>query len=222
MNNNRRIDQLEDVLAQFLQPIRNIPFDLVVRSMTGHRVFDFDQDDPMDQALLQALVRAATSVAQSVAARPIERPRPNEVGNDLEPHVMAAVANVGLEAERPRSLEGRGQGVGYPDILLKQGQDRPTYLEIKSYAEGSALTTMRSFYLSPSENPKICCDARHLLLGFGMTATPINGSRNSIYSVTSYKVVNLFSLKCDVKYEFNSDNRRLYDAELILASGRLA
>jgi len=44
------------------------------------------------------------------------------------------------------------------------------------------------------------------------------GNKN-IYKCKSWKIVTLENLKCDVKYEFNSDNKRLYAAELILAEG---
>lgn len=221
MSKDKRIQNLEDVLAQFLQPIRNIPFNLVVRAMTGHEVIDFDSSNSEDIQLLQSLIRAGHIVAETVAETPIRRPRPNEVGNDLEPYVMSAIRRANLLTERPKAKDGRGQGVGYPDILISQNE-RKTYLEVKSYADGSALTTMRSFYLSPSENPKISCDARHLLIGFGMTSTPVAGSRDSLYFVSSFQIANLFSLKCDVKYEFNSDNFRLYDKDLILHSAKVS
>ena len=38
----------------------------------------------------------------------------------------------------------------------------------------------------------------------------------------SYKLLDVHSLLCDVKYEFNSNNKRLYDQSLILQEGRLA
>jgi hypothetical protein len=98
-------------------------------------------------------------------------------------------------------------------------QKRPTYLECKIFAHGTANTTMRSFYLSPSESFKVSLDARHLLLAFGMVATEIVGSANSLYIPRSYKLVDLHDLLCDVKYEFNSDNRRLYTPSMALTQG---
>lgn len=83
------------------------------------------------------------------------------------------------------------------------------------------MTTMRSFYLSPSENPKVCLDAHHLLLAFGVERQPISGSRDSLYRPTSFKLVDLHNLKCDVKYEFNADNARLYMDDMLLAEGKV-
>jgi hypothetical protein len=112
-----------------------------------------------------------------------------------------------------------GKSTGYPDILVKDRKNRSTYVECKIFAHGSAETTMRSFYLSPSESFKVSVDARHLLLAFGMIANQIDGSRDSSYIPKSYKLIDLHDLLCDVKYEFNSDNRRLYAQSMILLQG---
>ncbi|HEX7486001.1 MAG TPA: hypothetical protein VF332_07610 [Vicinamibacterales bacterium] len=55
----------------------------------------------------------------------------------------------------------------------------------------------------------------------GMKADAVGGSRNSLYTPKSYKLVDLHDLLCDVKYEFNSDNRRLYAASMVLLQGHL-
>jgi hypothetical protein len=218
MNEEQRIAHLENLLAGFLKPIKGIPFPIVIRAICERSVENVDLSNLDDKLLVESLAKAASAVAEAVALAPIRRPRPNEVGNDLEPFVMEATKQSGLISEAPRSASGRGQQVGYPDILVYDHLGRPTYLEVKSYAYDTEPNTMRSFYLSPSANPKVCLDARHLVLGFGMKATQIDGSRDSLYTVSSYKLINLFELECDVKYEFNSDNRRMYHDSLLLAS----
>mgnify|MGYP006093225901 CR=1 FL=1 len=219
MNESERIEHLESLLATFLRPIKGIPFPIVIRAICGKVVENIDLRDPNDQALIDALTATAHGVAHAVAAAPIRRPRPNEVGNDLEPFVMKAAVAAGLVSKAPRSASGKGQQVGYPDVLLYDSLGRPTYLEVKSFAYDTVPNSMRSFYLSPSANPKVCMNARHLVLGFGTKATPIEGSRDSHYTVASFKLINLYDLECDVKYEFNSDNIRMYDKKLILAHG---
>jgi hypothetical protein len=159
--------------------------------------------------------------AAELKSHPIRRPRPNEVGNDVEAFVMRALPKTGLTAARPTSKAGFGKSTGYPDILIRDAQHRDTYLECKIFADGTAETTMRSFYLSPSESFKVCLDARHLLLAFGMHAAAIPGSRDSLYTPKSYKLIDLHDLLCDVKYEFNSDNRRLYAESMVLMQGEL-
>ncbi len=132
---------------------------------------------------------------------------------------MRALPQAGLHAARPTSQAGKGKSTGYPDILVRDSANRATYLECKIFAHGTAETTMRSFYLSPSESFKVSVDARHLLLAFGMDASPITGSRDSTYVPKSYKLIDLHDLPCDVKYEFNSDNRRLYGRSMMLLEG---
>lgn len=217
MNESDRIEQLERLLATFLQPIKGIPFPIVIRAICGNAVEDIDLRNADDQKLVASLTETAETVARAVAETPIRRPRPNEVGNDLEPFVMRAAAASGLVSRAPKSASGRGQQVGYPDILIYDLAGRPTYLEVKSFAHNSEPNSMRSFYLSPSANSKVCMDARHLVLGFGTKAEPIEGSRDSHFTVASFKLINLHGLECDVKYEFNSDNIRMYDKRLVLA-----
>jgi hypothetical protein len=220
MTDVERIAQLEELLASFLRPIKGIPFPIVIKALCDRSVENIDPASPEDQMLIADLSMTAKFVADAVQGQPIKRPRPNEVGNDLEPFVLQAANQVGLSATAPKSASGRVQQVGYPDILISDRNGRPTYLEVKSFADASEPTSMRSFYLSPSANPKVSVNARHLVLGFGMQAIRIEGSRDSLYNVASFKLINLFDLECDVKYEFNSDNRRLYSEGLLLASGR--
>ena len=52
-----------------------------------------------------------------------------------------------------------------------------------------------------------------------MVREPINGSSLSRFAPVSFKLVDLFELDCDMKHEFNADNRRLYDEKLMLLSG---
>ena len=221
MNDKQKIADLQAVLSQFLKPIKGIPFSLIIQSMSGHAVIPIELASHSDKLLVERLTSIAKLTGQLVEADPIRRNRPNEVGNDIEAYVIAAAIKLGLSAVRPKSKSGRGKATGYPDILMNDENGSPTYLGCKIFGEGSESTTMRSFYLSPSEIFKVAADAHHVLMAFGMEREPIAGSRDSFYKSASFKVVDLSALKCDVKYEFNSDNQRLYGGQLILAEGRL-
>lgn len=221
MDDKQRAEILEAALAQLLQPLRNIPFSTVVRSLSGHSIVPIAQQDAADIDLIERLSRAARLCGEEIRKKPILRPRPNEVGNDVEPYVMDAVRAAGLNCERPPTATGSLKSTGYPDILVQDSSGRPTYLECKIYSANTANTSMRSFYLSPSDNFKVCQDARHLLMAFEMDAVAVSGSRNSEYRAVAFKLVDLHDLLCDVKYEFNSDNRRLYGDGMLLASGKI-
>ncbi|MBA2260718.1 MAG: hypothetical protein H0W18_17665 [Acidobacteria bacterium] len=221
MDDKERLRVLEAALAQMLKPVKGIPFSVIIKALAERQVVQINKADPADIDLVKRLEQAIRLCGADLKAKPIKRPRPNEVGNDVEGYVMRALPHVGLTAARPTSSAGLGKSTGYPDILIRDSHNRATYLECKIFAQGTAGTTMRSFYLSPSESFKVSIDARHLLLAFGMSALPVAGSRDSLYIPESYKLVDLHDLLCDVKYVFNSDNRRLDTSSTTLLEGKL-
>lgn len=219
MSDEAYVEKLESTLAQILKPLKGVPFSVVVRSLADQNILRMDMGSAEDRALLETLERAIAICAAELKREPIKRPRPNEVGNDVERYVKNALGVVGYRVEQPRSKSGRAKAAGYPDILFYDVSDRPTYLECKIFSDDTKETTMRSFYLSPSDDFKVSMDARHLLLSFEMVRTPIADSNLSSFQPVGFKLVDLFALDCDMKHEFNADNRRLYDAKLVLMSG---
>lgn len=211
---SEREKQLEDVLAQFLRPVRGIPFEVIINSLCNSKVVQFAADQPENIGNLNAMAAAMRDVCATVRATPIQRSRPNEVGNDMEPFVISALKCQGLQSAAPRTRGGFGKSTGYPDIRI-DAQPFPIYLEVKTYAAATQDTTMRSFYLSPAEDPKVCEDAHHLLVGFEIER---NGN---FFAPAAFKIVDLYGLNCDMKAEFNSDNRRLYQPDRILAQERV-
>jgi len=208
----------EAELALAFRRVKGVPFHVAIKALTGCEAIAIDPADGRDQALVNKLATVGAAVADAVKLKPIVRNRPNEVGNDIEAYIMAALDNVGLNASRPRSKAGRGQSSGYPDILVTEPDGRPTYLEAKTFSEATAQSPFRSFYLSPSENPKVSQNARHLLIGFEMVITPKTGGVDE-YRANGFKLVDLYNLPCDVKHEFNSSNRQLYSGAKLLAHG---
>lgn len=214
-----KVEELKNALAQVLSLKKGIPYKTVIMALANQTVIPINPNSAEDHALIVKLDRAIRLCAERLKEKPIERPRPNEVGNDVESFVMDALKSIGYRVERPRSGTGKGKATGYPDLLFFDDSQRPSYLECKIFSDDTRDTTMRSFYLSPSADFKISMDARHILVSFQMVRTPISGSSNSKFTPSSYKIVDLCNLNCDLKLEFNSDNRRLYDVALILASG---
>ena len=221
MDEETRIKVLEDALAQILKPLKGVPFSVVIKSLAEHAVIPIDPKSPEDADLIKHLINVAHICGEELRQTPIVRPRPNEVGNDVEVYVQRALGQVGLRCSRPTSAAGRGQATGYPDLLIFDAAKRPTYLECKIFSADTVSTTMRSFYLSPSETFKVSCDARHLLMSFQMHRTAIPGSVNGAFTASAFKLVDLHDLLCDMKYEFNSDNRKLYAEDLVLAEGKI-
>ena len=106
------------------------------------------------------------------------------------------------------TASGKRKSTGYPDIEVEI-LGKPFYIEVKTYNERNKGTTQRSFYISPSNDFKITKDAYHLIFAFCMEEVGTSG-RKRIYKARSCAIIDAHNLSCDVKYEFNSDNRRMY------------
>ena len=209
-----REKKLEETLAQFIQPMKNIPFEVVIRGLYGTTVEKFDQETENNQEILDQIAEAMRKACRAVQASPIERPRPNEVGNDIEPFVIKALCAETLNAFPPRTKAGKGKSTGYPDIKIETA-NLPIYLEVKTFAASNYSTTQRSFYLSPTDDPKVTDNAYHLLVGFEIVR---NGNS---FTPVAFEIVDLYGLDCDMKFESNSDNKRLYQDDRILVREKI-
>jgi nicotinic acid phosphoribosyltransferase len=46
------IKDLEQTISQFLKPLKNIPFKIAIKAMSGCKVIPFDKNNPDDRQLL--------------------------------------------------------------------------------------------------------------------------------------------------------------------------
>lgn len=210
-------DDIKHIIESMKVPIHNLSLSQVIEALSGYKVLPFDKNDPRDRRVLEVLCTVAQEVVKEVNQEGIKRPRPNEVGNDIEVYVKDVLTKEGYNADVPRALNGTKKATGYPDIEFVDEFGRIHYLECKTYNIKNISTTQRSFYLSPSENFKVTDDAHHFVLSFEIYVSHREGT-NNIYKCRHWKIVDVSDLQLDVKYEFNSDNQRLYDASLVLSS----
>ncbi len=208
MKNENYVSRLEDVIKQMLTPLKDIPFNLVIESLTGKKVIPFDFNDPTDKKLLEILKNVASNAGKEINKGGIIRPRANEVGNDIEPYVRDALNNSHLNADIPAGPTGRKKTMGYPDIIFYYN-NKPYYLECKTYNLRNIGTSQRSFYFSPSKDFKVIHDTHHFIISYETYVAGREGTKN-IYKCRRYKILSIESLSLDVKYEFNSDNKRMY------------
>ena len=87
MTEQEYIRQLEQVIARFLQPLRDIPFPIVIRALYGFEVLSFDQNERRNRGLLKMLIQAAEISGRRAHQEGIFARRPNEAGNKIEPYV---------------------------------------------------------------------------------------------------------------------------------------
>jgi hypothetical protein len=203
--------QVKSVITQMRVRMRSVPLDVVVEALTGHKVLPFNPDDPNHAEVLKRLNAAAASVAAKIkAAGGISNKRVNEVGNVIEDYVRAAMTAQGMPARVPTGEKsGKARVTGYPDVAFTFNGEN-FYLDCKTHSKDTLKSTMRTFYLSPSDDPKITCDAVHFILSF---ETARDAAKADTYQLVRYKIVSLEKLSLDLKYEFNSDNRRMYSGK---------
>jgi hypothetical protein len=163
--------------------------------------------------------KAANALIERSKLNPIQTGRLNELGNAIEEPLLNALLEGGLTASWPKRADGSGARSGYPDIALDAASERPTYLEARVVGAGSEGSSFRSFYLSPSERPKVCFDARHLLVAFTHDRQDDASNGLEQYRLVSYKIVDLARVFGKIKFEFQSSNRDMYLADAVVLRG---
>ena len=211
------ISELENTIEKLLSPIHGIPFHITIKALAGKRVFQINLSESKDKKLVEKISQAAEIALKNANDEGIFRNRPNEVGNDIETFVKDALFEIGFSPDTPQRADGVRQATGYPDIYFMDDFNRHIYLECKTFNKANINTTQRAFYLSPSitGNSKIIYDAPHLILSFQIKQINRDGKR--CYIPVAWKLVDIYSMKLDVKHEFNASNRDIYQENTILA-----
>src|SRR3954454_13348552 len=105
MDDKERLAILENALAQMLKPVKGVPLSVIIKSLSDRKVIKFDHTHPDDARVLSLLEKAIRICAKEVKDKPIRRPRPNEVGNDIEEYVMRGVQTVGLKGTSKNTMK---------------------------------------------------------------------------------------------------------------------
>ena len=116
MNDNDYVSKLENVIKQMLLPLEDIPFNLVVESLTGRKVISFDFDGSDGKALLGSLKQVKVVGRKEINQSGMESRRLNEVGNYIEKFVTRAMWQYALNLSIPAGPTGRRKATGYLDI----------------------------------------------------------------------------------------------------------
>lgn len=118
MKDEKYISKLENAIKQMLTPLKDIPFNLVIESLTGKKVIPFDFSDSIDKELLDVLKNVALRAGRKINKVGITRARANEVGNDIEAFVKSAMQDLNLNPDIPTCASGRKKAMGYLQILF--------------------------------------------------------------------------------------------------------
>lgn len=218
-NKDEYTQQLEQDIKKFLEPLKGIHFPVAIKALTGFKVLAFDPSIEQNKKLLEQLSKAAQIGGKNAFDEGIITARPNEAGNHIEPFIIKALKQVGLTACKPLSKKGKKKAAGYPDIQIEDSEGRAMYLDCKTYNTLTKDQSFRTFYFSPSKDPKITKDAFHLLMSFELTIADRKNKR--AFVPISWQIYTLDKLLIQVKHEFNASNKELYTKEALLAQGNI-
>lgn len=214
--------QIEALLADAVRAFRQLPRGIsvpqIISAVTEHSVVPLEECAE-DRSLIEAISAACNDLISSTRTAPIRTTRLNELGNAVEEPMLEACLRAGLDATWPRRANGIAARTGYPDIVIAVDSHRPTYLEAKVIGAGSEGSSFRSFYLSPSDNPKVCTDARHLLVAFTHQRGENGSDGLEQYSLTAFKIVDLARVFGKIKFEYQASNRDMYIGDAVVAKG---
>jgi hypothetical protein len=215
--NDEYVKELEATVRKFMTPLKDVPFPVVIKALSGFSVIPFGGRSREDKILLGKLKKGMQIATDSAYATGIFTDRPNEAGNHIEPFVRSALTEIGMKATVPITKQGKHKVAGYPDIEIKDNYNRVTYLECKTYNFKSKGSSFRTFYFQPSDEFKITTDARHLLVGFEIK-TAVRSGKTAFVPI-SWHIYTLEKLRVQVKHEFNASNKQLYLTDALLAEG---
>lgn len=188
---------------------RSFDFATIAEACSGKRVLPLT-DSPEHKRVVAAVEAAlAETIAELNAPdSPVrEMRRINEASRFFEDGLMARLdALPGFTCDLPPTRAGRIQRSGYPDLRLTDLESGAVfYLDPKLVEQGSAASTLRSFYFTPrGETLKITDDAVHLLIGIE------HDGRVGEWTFSGWRLVDLSTLKVRLKAEFQASNADLY------------
>ncbi|MDR0881271.1 MAG: hypothetical protein LBP55_01810 [Candidatus Adiutrix sp.] len=174
----------------------------VIKDMEGYEVLKFNNDKLLKK-VKEVCQNIISPVNKAKKNDPMFPKRANEFGNYVERYFLEKCIEMQLEYKKPTEKES-----GYPDGLL-YFDNKYYYIEIKTCEENSLKSSFRSFFYSPSKNPKIEHDAPHLLIGFETI-------KNELQLNGMFLIADMYDKKVTLKLEYNTNNKELYKSEGLL------
>lgn len=96
------IKGLEETINKFMAPLKNIPFSIVIKILSGCEVLNFSKTLPENKKALDLIIKAIKIAGLKAYRNGIYRSRPNEAGNKVEPFVKEALLMLGYQLETDR------------------------------------------------------------------------------------------------------------------------
>ena len=99
-----------------IRPMKNIPFNLIVKSMFGYEVEFFDFNNKQHVKTLGMLKKVGFNIINKTYDF---SGRANEFGNYIEIIVKNEMNKLNLNADIPTNSQGKKVASGYPDIVFE-------------------------------------------------------------------------------------------------------
>jgi hypothetical protein len=214
------VDQLIPWLLDENRQLRGIPFAEVILDTTGKHVVPVDPKNEIDLRVIKLISAACDETMKrfNAAGSPVHGiGRINEVSSHFEDTLRELLSSTpGLSCDIPRTIEGKAQRSGCPDLrIVDLASRRVFYLDPKLYAAGSRNGSFRAFYFEPKRaTNKVRDDAVHFIVGFEHERRAKTGGWN----FTRWDLVDLAQFEVKLKAEFQGSNRDIYRPEAIVAT----
>jgi hypothetical protein len=188
---------------------RTFEFATVAQACSGKRVLPLTEE-PAHMRVTTAIEKALAETISELNKEdsPVRKLRRiNEASKFFEDGLLARLnATPGMSCEVPPTRAGVHQRSGYPDLrITDKASGAVFYLDPKLVEKGSAESTLRTFYFEPKdETLKITDDAVHLLAGIE------HDGHEGEWTITGWRLVDLFTLKVRLKAEFQASNAEIY------------
>lgn len=198
----------EVFVKRLIKGARDVLFRDVIMVSTGFEIVELSGEHlEIVKQIKENLNKSLDSISDDVKKN--FQGRANEISNYLEHYFKVRLNNdlKGIKASIPK-VGDKKQSAGYPDLIIEFDDKKYIYLEIKTYQHKTIDSNLRSFYFKPSENNKISESCPHILIGFEVDS--IGKNNRSPFIVKSFKIVDLYNLKVDLKPEFNANNPSIY------------
>ncbi|MBC6415973.1 MAG: hypothetical protein GDA46_06265 [Bdellovibrionales bacterium] len=105
---NKREAQLEKILVQMIQPLKKIPFELVIPSLFEVSVKKFDLKNSDNKKTLDKMAKAMSCVCKNIQKKLLKE---LVLGNDIEEYVIKALKAEKLNASTPKTKQGKITGI---------------------------------------------------------------------------------------------------------------
>ena len=206
-------DLVRSLLGENLSS-RSFLFATVASACSGKRVLPL-AETPEHRRVIAAIEQALAQTTRELNAphSPVRKLRRiNEASRFFEDALLARLnATPGLTCDTPPTRGGSRQRSGYPDLrVIDQPSGSVFYLDPKLIENGSAASTLRSFYFEPKNKTlKITDDAVHLLIGIE------HDGRDGAWTFSGWRIVDLSTLQVRLKAEFQASNAEIYTKSVL-------